>query len=322
MNMLSTLIYEKRKVSGLSQERLAEVSNVSRITIRRYENGDFKNLDFKQLFDISKALNFNLINYLSVYFEGLSMEEYVKLFELHKMILNLQKEEVEKFISENKNNSCFSSKIGRELFFYASALVADEKKDYWMALQNCGTGLDTNLELFNVKEMRNKSPIFLKLMVLSASLLLKLDNCKRSEQIYSQVYTYISKIDYTESLFRNELFDIDFDEFRIVILCNLTHIYNNTSRYKESIASCDEAIKLMSKNKSFKFFYPVVVNKALALYKLNAQREAKAELFKVYHLLMSIDAAGQIKSFKKLIAECFPEIENITEQMKELDIDG
>lgn len=320
MISISDLIYEKRKAAGLTQEKLAEISNVNRITIRRYENGDFKNLDFKQLFDISKSLNFNLINYLSVYFEGLSMEEYLKLVSLFKMIINLQKDKVEAFIICYKNDNCFKIKIGHELFCYASALVLDEKKEYQIALHKCYEGLDIDILTNDISNLSSKSVIFLRLMILSATLLIKLGNYRRSEQIYLQVYEYISNLDSKDNLLKNQLFYSDFNEFRVVILCNLTHLYNNSNKYKKSIELCEEAVQLMFESKTFKFFYPIVVNKALALYLLNDLLQAKSTLFQVYHYLMSVNQIQQLESFKKLIFENFPKIGYVTTYMTEPDL--
>lgn len=320
MEKISELIYEKRKAAGLTQEELAEKSNVNRITIRRYENGDFKNLDFKQLFDISKALNFNLINFLSVYFEGLTMEEYCKLVMLFRMIRNLQKDKVEDFLVINKNEHCFKTKIGNELFYYASALVADEKNECQLALHQCYKGIGVDISSYEIRNLHSKSNIFLKLMILSATLLAKLGSIKRSENIYNQVYDYISSIDSKDDIFENQLFYTDLDEYKIVILCNLSNLYNSTYLYEKSYMVCENAIKLMSKNKTLKFYYPIAFNQALSLYYLNQPYEAKKTLLQIYYFLMSVDGIAQVEKFKELINDNFPNISYITSYMVEPDL--
>lgn len=317
MDKLSHLIYRKRKDAGLTQEKLADLANVNRITIRRYENGDFKNLDFKQLFDISKILNFNLITYLSVYFEGLSMEEYSKLLFLHNMVIKLQKREVEAFVKSNSNDKCFKIGIGLELFCYAKALLETDRGDFEVALHYCYDGLNIDISTSDVKDMNNRSIIYLKLMVLAASCLLQISKYRRSEQIFLHVYNFIKNVDYKENIFRNQLFYTDFNEYKIVILNNLTFLYNKTNRYEKSILLCQEAINLMFQEKTFKFFYPIGFNKALSLYLLNRLPESKATLYQIYHYLIAVNETSVLEDFKRLISENMQKISFIISDMTE-----
>lgn len=57
MDTIGDRIKRKRKEKGISADKLAEILNVSRSTIFRYENGDIEKVPASILMDIASALN-------------------------------------------------------------------------------------------------------------------------------------------------------------------------------------------------------------------------------------------------------------------------
>lgn len=309
------LIFSKRKEAGLTQEKLAELSGVNRITVRRYEHGDFKNLDFYQLHNISKVINFNLLTYLQASCEDLSIDSYNKIHELYYLIANAQKDKAKQFIDTNKDDPCFKSDIGNELYCYVKALLYHDQGEFNFALDCCAQGLKTDLRYQKVDDLSKKSIIYLKIVVLSANCLGELGNIERGRYIYSKLYDFITSINETEKGFRNTLFYEDFLDFKIVTLCNMTNLMQADHNFEMALQVCNEAIDLMHENNALKYFLYLYFNKAQALYNLSSYLEAKNTLMQIYYFFIAIGDLSKLEYLKKLAISALPNISDIVEQM-------
>lgn len=314
MDSLSKLIFNKRKEAGLTQERLADLAGVNRITIRRYEQGDFKSLDFYQLHNISKVLSFNLLTFLEASCEGLTMNSYDKLSTLYHLVTTVQKSKVQEFLSSNINDDCFKSSIGNELYCYVKALLYHDSGKVDFSLRTCSLGLEFDVKIQKIPELKNKSILYLKLLTLSASCLSELGNIDRSIDIYTQIYDFIIEI--KEQEFRNSLFYEDFFDFRIVALGNLAHLLIAKCEYKQAIKICNEAIKLMFENNAHKYLFYLLFNKAQALYNLRQYSDARRELLRIYYFYIALSDVKGMDSLKELIKSYLPDISDIIEKMK------
>lgn len=315
MENLSALIGEKRREAGLSQEKLAEIACVNRTTVRRYESGDFKNLDFYQLHNLSKAVDFNLLTYLSASCEGLSMEGYAEVHTLYYLIANAQKDKVAAFLTERKQHACFHTPVGRELYCYARALLYTDQKKFNFALDCCALGLHLDVRCQKIGRLSKQSIVYLKMLVMAANCLMELGKIERSKYIYEQIYDFIIHIDGSEREFRNSLFYEDFFDFRIVTLSNMAHLLRAKGEYGASLKVCEEAIRLMFENNAYKYYMFLFFNKAQAQYGLGRSEEARKTLLQIFHFFIALGDFSKIDYLKSVIASELPAIADVAGQM-------
>lgn len=281
---------------GLSQEQLANISNVSRTVIAKIESGK-RNPTQEQLIILSNKLNFDLLTFEDKAQNYKTLEHYLLVSELTELTRSAKNNEISEII--NNNPTFYELNYGEPAIIrtYCEILnLITVENNIEQALEYC---LDFfEIENLDIKNFRLKigMPEQYYSIILTLSYCL---NCKNDFD--NEIILQKKTIDFLESLYFNR--DLPFigvshfsRKFYIICLNNIADTYFEAKDFEKSLNYCNKGIKHSAKLNISNVLPQLTKLKVEVLYNQNKFDEAK-EMFNDFKAICRLN--GCVDYFEK-----------------------
>ncbi len=241
-NTIGNIISTLRNSKNLSQEQLANLTNVSRSVIAKIETGNRTPTE-EQLILLSNKLNFDLISFTNNIHNYKTLEHYLLAYELMKLINKNNISSISDIIDENSIFSELNYGEPMILKIYCETIVQIQiNKNIDFALSSC-------IDFFNIKklDLSNFTPK-INMPNQYYSMILNLGFClNQIKDCSNAILLYNSTIDFFENLYFNDklpLLNVDnfYRKYYIILLNNLADTYFNSDDYINALSICTKAI--------------------------------------------------------------------------------
>ncbi len=301
-NTIGNIISILRTSNNLSQEQLANLTNVSRAVIAKIETGNRTPTE-EQLIILSNKLNFDLISFTNKIHNYKTLEHYLLAYELIKLINKNNIISIADIIDENP--IFFELNYGEPMILkiYCETIVQIQiKKNIDFAYSSCINFFKIKDLDFSVFTPKINMPNQYYSMILNFGFCLnQKGDCSNAILLYNSTIAFFENLYFNDNL---PLVNVDnfYRKYYIILLNNLADTYFISDDYVNALAIC---IKAIEKSKQLN-----ILNVLPMLVKL------KVELhYNLGELDISQEAYVDFKSICRLTNN-MPYFENSTETFK------
>lgn len=274
-NTIGNIIYILRTNMEISQEQLANISNVSRTVIAKIESGK-RNPTEEQLTILSSKLNFDLLSYKDKIHNYKSFEHYLLASELTKLIKTHSIFEISEIIDNNPIFLELDYGQPKILKIYCETIVLITlKKNIDKAFKSC-------LKFFEIKKL-NISNFYPKIGMPEQyySMILNLGYCLSVKKDFNNsLILYNNTISFLENTYFNKnlpFINIDsfYSKYYIICLNNISDTYFIMKYFTDALSYCNKGIEYSAELNVLIVLPQLTKLKVEILYNLNRIDESK-----------------------------------------------